>query len=168
MYPSPYWTTDPNDQKPLKCKVMNTRQLLIMMVALFTTSMALAQRGPNDSDRHYSSYEYDDHYGYDYRSDTREYDWYYGRMSRPDRRRLTKLINRVEERKRCAWEDGHLSRKDRRRIDEARADLDDHLYRFERSRRYQNRNRVYRNDRNRRYRNNQNRFYLGILNNFCR
>ncbi len=60
-------------------------------------------------------------------------------MSRRDQRCLRDLIDKLEERKRCAWEDGYITDREDRRIYAVEQDIEDLLYKYRRTERYYDR-----------------------------
>jgi len=104
-----------------------------LMVIGFCT-ISLAQRGPHHGNRYHTSYSYNSDRGY-YNA-YGSYDLYASRMDRYDRKRLRKLVSKLRERERCAWEDGFVTRRERRRINEVRADIEYLIRPFRDTRRY--------------------------------
>jgi len=127
------------------------------MITVFFTTLSYSQR--RDHRKHhrnkhhslltyvlnssYPAYRYtDNRYSDGYRRpDYDRYDRYYDRMSRSDRRCLRDLINKLEERKRCAWRDGYISDREDRRIRDVEDDIDRLLYKYRRNDRYDRRGR---------------------------
>lgn len=150
---------------------MKTRMFLLSLITLFCLSTATAQhhRKKHRHKHHHSKHNYGKHsllsyvfnaghnhnrhthYNYypeEYlRTDYDSYDRYYDRMSRRDQRCLRDLINKLEERKRCAWEDGYITDREDRRIYDVEQDIEDLLDKYRRSNRYNNRGSGYSNPR---------------------
>lgn len=131
---------------------MKTKLFLLSMITVFFTSISYSQdrrhRKQNRNNHHslftyvvngsypqyrYSGNRYSDGYR---RSDYDRYDWYFDRMSRSDRRCLRDLIDKLEQRKRRAWENGYISDREDRRIREVEEDIDRLLYKYRRNDRY--------------------------------
>lgn len=119
---------------------MKTRLFFSTMITLLFCSFSYAQgHHRKHHDQQHTSYTYVNNSGDYYagerhdrprRSDYNRYDRYYDIMSRHDRKRLRGLINKLEERKRCAWEDGYVSNREHRRIRDVEVDIDRLLHRY--------------------------------------
>jgi len=141
--------------------------LTITLTILMTASLSVLT-----AQRDYSYYDGGSNYRYQYRYDDNRYDdrgYYrddyrdnrrrdrnrssytrdnhiYSRMSRRDRKRLTKLERKFRHAEKCAWENGHLSRKEIRKLDNIRDDIYKLTRKYDRGRR----NNIRRNNNGRR------------------
>ena len=132
---------------------MKRKLFLATFMSIFICSIAISQRGNRNTTygTTYTTYSSNgNHYndGNRYRPNfRRDYDRYYSRMSRRDRRAVNELLDRLEYRKRRAWEDGYLSRRDRNRIIDIEQDIDRIFHKYRRNgnnRYYSNRGNSYR------------------------
>jgi len=111
---------------------MKTKLIFSVLLMIGLSTITAAQYGNRHSDRHHTSYRYNDsdrgHY-----SVYGNYDYYASFMNRQDRKRLRRLVRELEEEKRCAWQNGHVSRRERRRINNVKDDIDRLVSRYRRN-----------------------------------
>jgi len=122
---------------------MKAKLVFATLMIGFATFLS-AQRGPYYGDRGY--YEDRDHTSYYYNArgggQYNGYDYYYRVMTRPDRRRLDRLIKCLRDEERRAFRDGYLSRRERRRLADVQEDIDRLISRYQRNR-YNDRRIIY-------------------------
>lgn len=127
---------------------MKTKYLLTGLFILSLATIGMSQRGPYHNDRYNNHYTYGQYSGGDYNyNNYHRYRRHQRHMTPRDRKRLNRLIYKLEDRKRCAWEDGYLSGRDINRIQEVERDIDLLIRRYDRRGRNYNGN--YRSRRNR-------------------